>query len=1236
MPGPRDAILAPRLTRLELHGFKSFASRTVFAFERGITAVVGPNGSGKSNVSDAVRWVLGEQSHGALRSKRTDDVIFAGGQGRAPAGMAEVAVTFDNADGWLPIDFAEVTVTRRAHRNGENQYLINGRRVRLKDVSQLTASLGQSHLVVGQGLVDAALSQRADERRGLFEHAADLTGLRLKAAEAERSLTETEANSDRLADLLGELEPRLKTLERAARQAREWRGVHERLQSLQRTYYGRLLHDAIASVATATAAADEEAGMAAAGQAAVEQLTAADIAARTAVEDARAALAQHDARRQTTIDQTRRIAHEHDMAIEREAALQRRLDDMEDTRAGLDEQVATVAADLARGEIDTRALDAEVATSRNAAHALQAAGDTARRLRLDLERRVSSLGASATDAERRATDLRRRQDLLQHQQQTDASERVRASEIAGEIAAGVDLLRAELAAAERAAVDDAGTLATLDTRLQDLDVTAADAVATARVAEEAVAAAAHRMGQATTRLEVLQRLHESGAGLHAGVRDTLAAARSGRLDGVRGTVGELLDVPSTYDTAIEVALGGHLQDIIVDRWVDAEAAIAHLKRGNAGRATFQPLDTVRARSGGQSAPSDIVGRAGVHGVAANLVGTAPELRGVVEALLGRMLIVADLPTARAMLPGLPGGWSAVTLAGEIARSGGSVTGGAAVRESGVLGRERELRESPAEIARLERVHADALAARDASAATAGQLAAERHQTQNERAGLIATINEREGQRQRLTTWIDAREKERLAAEQQASGHGNAAATMARELATLSTETTDLQRVLTEMQTALAASRHELDQATTGVAAVERDLAAEQRRLAALEERLRAERRRAVGLRAQERALAEELGLRAERTAALEGQRVALVAQRQRLSQEAVQLEQARDAVLAERPPLEFAVKRALTETQRVARTLEGAREALRERERGRGAAELQVERARGELATIRQRIVDDLELADPEQVLRGQVSEGPESPGDEPGADERTPPVGRSLASPVATPGGEPLAMESAERQIATLKERLRRVGYVGEDAVAEYDREAERQRFLRTQLDDVQGAAAALRELLGDLHGTMRTRFDATFTRVAEAFTETFTTLFGGGSARLVLTGGAGGANDENGTGAPGIDIVAQPPGKRLQSLALLSGGERALTAAALLIAILRVNPSPFCLLDEVDAALDEANVVRFREQLRALAAETQVIVITHNRGTIEIADTLYGVSMGDDGVSQVLSLRLAETAAD
>jgi chromosome segregation protein len=372
---------------------------------------------------------------------------------------------------------------------------------------------------------------------------------------------------------------------------------------------------------------------------------------------------------------------------------------------------------------------------------------------------------------------------------------------------------------------------------------------------------------------------------------------------------------------------------------------------------------------------------------------------------------------------------------------------------------------------------------------------------------------------------------------------------------------------------------------------------EGRRLAGLEERLRSERRREAGLRAQDRALAEELALRAERTAHLDREMATLAADHARLGEEVNASTAELTAATAERLPLREEALAADSNAERMAQSLQAARVALVERERERDHAEFALERITQEWNTLRNRIVEDLDFSEAEDVLSWQSAS----------AD---------------------LQSSAREAEIGRLRERLRRVGYVGDDAVADFERESQHQAYLREQLADVQGAAAALRELLADLRQTMRARFDETFSRVAREFAEAFSTLFGGGTAQLVLTTGDNGAE-------PGIEIIAQPPGKRLQSLALLSGGERALTAAALLFAILKVNPVPFCLLDEVDAALDEANVVRFREHLQELGRQTQFIVVTHNRGTIEIADTLYGVSMGADGVSQVLSLRMSESLA-
>jgi len=373
------------------------------------------------------------------------------------------------------------------------------------------------------------------------------------------------------------------------------------------------------------------------------------------------------------------------------------------------------------------------------------------------------------------------------------------------------------------------------------------------------------------------------------------------------------------------------------------------------------------------------------------------------------------------------------------------------------------------------------------------------------------------------------------------------------------------------------------------------LAHDNRQLAGLEERVHAEGRRKTGLFAQRQTLNEERALRTERYSVNSGEIDAVAMQVERLQRESEGLLTEQERIQKEIQPIQNAVESAVDMAATMEQRLDAGRQDLLDAERKKGSSELRVERLRGDLAILRKRILDDLELEDPAALLAMAVDLE-----DDP---------------------------EDAEREISRLKERLRRVGYIGEEAVQEFERETERHLFLRSQLDDVEGASSALGSMLDDLRATMRQRFDETFERVADAFSSAFTTLFGGGAARLVMVA------NENGSG-PGVDIVAQPPGKRLQSLALLSGGERSLTAAALLFAILKVNPTPFVLLDEVDAALDEANVVRFREQLRELARETQAVIITHNRGTIEVADSLYGVSMRDDGVSTVLSLRMSEEA--
>ncbi|MEJ7838357.1 MAG: AAA family ATPase, partial [Thermomicrobiales bacterium] len=668
-----------RLTRLELHGFKSFATRTVFRFDRGITAVVGPNGSGKSNIADAVRWVLGETSYNALRSKKTEDVIFAGGRGKAPAGLAEVTVVFNNDDHWLPSEFTEVSVTRRAYRGGDNQYLINGRRVRLKDIAFLTASLGQSYTVVGQGLVDAALSQRPEDRRGLFEHAADLAGLRLKVGDAERNLNEARSNTERLVDLLTDVEPRLKTLERAARQAREWQGLRDRLTRIQQHHYQRLLIDSTTRVAEVQQALDAALERVAQIRGSIESLMAQRTAANEAISEAQDSLGTHDARLEVLREQARRLSHERDIVEERQGALTRRRADMTDTAAALDDQVHSVETEERTLTAAIQMLDEQTEQSRRTVAHLQQTSQETRRLWGDREGEANDVQRAIVAAERALNDLVQRRALLEQRQETGLADAERLTQEARSRNARIAEIERDLAAQvgeDEANGIEAGVIQDHLERLQrDIEAIWLETDTIGREFRETETA----LAAARNRFDFLQRTHESGSGLSSGVRQVMQWQRDGQLSGILGTVAELVSIEARFDTAIEVALGGHLQDVVVDRWQDADIAISRLKQSKSGRATFQPLDTVGRYGSQRPVPQELKGRRGVHGLAADLVTAKPGVEPVVRSLLGRFVVAEDLETARDLLAVLPGGWSAVTLSGEIARSSGSVTGGAAVR-----------------------------------------------------------------------------------------------------------------------------------------------------------------------------------------------------------------------------------------------------------------------------------------------------------------------------------------------------------------------------------------------------------------------------------------------------------------------------------------------------------------------------------------------------------------------------
>jgi chromosome segregation protein len=1171
------------LKKLEIHGFKSFATPTVFAFDRGITAIIGPNGSGKSNVAEALRWVLGEQQYSNLRGRKTEDIIFAGSDRRAPLGMAEVVLTLDNSDGDLPLDFSEITVARRAYRSGESQYLINGSRVRLKDIQQLTAPLGQSHTIIGQGLVDAVLSQRPEDRRGLFEHAAGIAGLRLRANDAERGLGETANNAQRLHDILAELEPRVRSLERSAKQAREYGSVRDRLHELQRHYYGALWRDSSARITEARATV-KAADIALAGIEEFHQRASQDLAELRTRERKLGAL---QAERQETLAGLERALatarHQLELLNAETRSSETRLSDLNTSRAELEERSDGQRADMERLTAESIELQSTLEMLEGEFESREQSVLSAREQRAQQEQKLAALEARVLHLSREIATTEGRLHSFQNQRDSIESERLdiqrqleEDTRRHGDTERALEAIKARMVSTETSIKH---ATSSLTVRVEEL----AARLQAAQQSQADIDTAERGLANMRSQLEILERTYDNGDGLYAGVRALLRAVRRGRLDlpGMRGTLAELIDVPREYETAIEVALGGHVQDVIVESWSDAEIAIAHLKRENAGRATFQPLDTVR-----RSQPSKLdIQDEGIVGVASNLLNYSDDVTPVVEQTLGRVLIVQDLAASRRILRNSRG-WTLVTLAGEITRPSGSVTGGSAARSAGLLARERERRTLPEQITRHERAintQRHALASgRLAIDELETAIASQRHEIECLRAGDRDLAIEHDRLERALEAGTQALQRQHERSRE-----------LDHRTATCIQEQKFLQARLAEFATARDQTQVERDTLASELArrpeSLDESLSELRAQIAAARERLRS--LQSAANRARVDAENAETTLR-QRAAEITRLRAGLEEQAERrtvVSAEITQLEASIGSERAEIQPLIENQQSIAPQIATAERDLDRSIGSVRDAERLRDRTTLDLARCQDEQVFLTERIRNDLEIDDPAALIAEAGETG-----------------------------------EHVEKEINRLRERLRRMSAVGEDVLEEHAAESERLQFLSSQLDDVESAAESLRAVLTDLHRKMAASFSDTFAEVAAEFEQTFKRLFGGGTAKLSQQ------NDDDEPG--GVDIVAQPPGKRLQGLNQLSGGERALTAVALLVAIQRVNPSPFCLLDEVDAALDESNVVRFKDELRDLSTSTQYVVITHNRGTIEGADTLYGVSMGDDGVSRTISLRLDE----
>jgi chromosome segregation protein len=1188
------------LKRLELVGFKSFADRTWFTFPPGLTAVVGPNGSGKSNVVDAVKWILGEQSAKSLRGGEMADVIFNGSSSRRALGMAEVTLTLDNSDRHLNTDAAEIAVTRRVHRDGTGEYLINGQPSRLRDIRELFLGSGagsMAYCIIEQGRVDALLQASPRDRRAIFEEAAGISRFKAKKQEALRKLEHTNENLTRLRDILGEVEGRLRRVRLDAEKARRFQEYGGRLRDLRLGIGLREYHELTRQLTAETGALDALRGeqSAATMQVAVWEAEARQLEESLAATDAdigRVTDGLAEARRQMATLHERQgheVAKRAEIGAELTASRQRSVE-LAQLVAGLeadaDDRRAAVAA--AEGEADVRAarvteLDAAVAQAEAELAALRKQVQDGRDRQFHLVGRAAALNSEAASARTQLDKLQRERDRRRRESEGKA---------------------AELAAVER--VLDA--LGRKDSDLQDRIAFARQALADRRAERDGLKAQADRLGERledlrvrrsglTGRIDVLENLERTQEGLGTGVREVLAdlAAGSSPLSAVViGLVADSLRVPGELAPLVDVALGDVASHFVVRRGADIDAALAARGRPLSGRVSFLPLADPPPPAGGADAPT----------ADRQVTCDHPVLAGLPARLLGRTVIADDLAAARAQAsrPGLAG-HCFVTRAGELLAADGTLTVGPHRAGAGIVSRKSELRELrhqavrlEAEIGEAERRFADLRDQADALAGPIHGLDEEIRALASNAADVQTEILKQTQQRHRLTDDI---------------------ALVRHEWEMLEEELARLDAFWRETRGNAAAAEREAEELRA--------------RLEAADHAIRGYEHERAGRQHEQTAARVALAETTQRLTSLRDQHRALEADLARGRTEADRIGRHERTLLGRLAECELAALRAsagLADTFRAKEALEhrladatGRREADRAR-----CAEL-AEALRSARAEA-QHLVGQLHARE----LAGRdLAAARDRVADRLREDYQLDLAAEYQASPLARGGFLPGPWDgpAAAAEVEGLRKKIRHLGNVSMEALAELAEVEGRANDLQAQITDLAEAEQSLRAVIGKINDDSRKLFTETYESVRAHFQELFRKLFGGGMADIVL-------DVPEDVLESGVDIVARPPGKELRSISLMSGGEKTLTAVALLLAIFRSKPSPFCLLDEVDAALDEANTERLAKTIHDFTDRSQFIVITHKKRTMAYADVLFGVTMQESGVSRQIAVRFDDWPED
>ena len=1182
------------LKALEIQGFKSFPDKTVLNFGEDITAIVGPNGSGKSNISDAIRWVMGEQSVKGLRGAKMEDVIFGGTEKRGQVGFAQVTLVLDNTEHIFPtMEESEVSVTRRYYRSGESEYYINRQSVRLKDVTELFLDTGmgrEGYSIIGQGKIDEILSAKSGERREIFEEAAGISKFRHRKEEAERKLERTEENLVRINDKIAELELQVDPLREQAEKAKKYLVLRDELRLLEISVWlenldtlkagaRKLEADLRAAEAERDQARADLDALYAEGEQYSEKMRQKDMEAEAVRAEAAALEGQVKEKESAAAVLESAVAHNQEN-IERAQA---ELAEADSRAGGLAKQAEDQEARVAEIDRQIGSLNGELDALLERARAMAERAGGAQSEAEQLRGREAMAVAAAADrrAEKAAAEAERAQIL----ERREAAERDRA--------AGEEQLQSARQEAKdnRRALEDAR-----DEAQAAANIIAGHELRMEERKKKADEAAARRM-QLTVdaqtlenRRRLLTEMEKEYEGFSKAVK-LICQAQSG-LRGIHGPVASLVKTDGKYSLAIEIALGAGLQNIVVDREEDAKAAIGYLKQRDGGRATFLPLTAIR---GDELREKGVENEYGFVGLASRLVSFDPRYQNIVYNLLGRTVVAEDLDCGIAMARKYKNAFRIVTLDGQVINRGGSMTGGSTSRSAGVLSRAAE----------LERLTARAEALRE-------QLASARKAEEDAARELSAAQYE-----------LETAEAQRRRAED---------------------EVLRLEGAKSHFDILLGSLEENLENLTGELASLAGRLADNEQRIAAAQEEIERQESAAADLRARAEAalsgqseLLEQSGALTEEISAKKSALAALAAEREATARSAADLRALCADLSGDRAQKERTVetyRQNIADAQAQIEALKGELEALAEQGgafRDRLAAINGEKNALEAERTARNRAGQEMNehLLDLERAAAKLDQRRATSAMEEKQILDRLWEHYELSHSAAQAQRIELESLPKANRRIGELKRDISALGTPNIGAIEEFDRVNTRYTYLTDQRNDVEKAKGELERIIGDITGEMTKIFAEQFKLLSESFQTTFRELFGGGDARLEL-------EDEEDILGCGIEIKAQPPGKTLKTISLLSGGEKAFVAIALYFAILKVHPTPFCVMDEIEAALDDANVTRYARYMRQLTGKTQFIVITHRRGTMEEADVLYGVTMQEQGVSKILTINLNDMAKE